>query len=271
MLSYRQKFLRSIEKPIDFWAERSSKLTWFKQPTSIMKQHPSKPNNTVWFDGGMTNQCFNCIDRHLPKFKDNTALIAESFVTKDSRSITYGRLHEDVQALASFLKASGIKKGDRVLIYMPMIYEAVLSMLACARLGAIHVVVFGGFAAPELAKRIKFAEPAMILTATGSEEASGPVPYLPKVKTALDITGKDIPVVVKSRCENTENLPQLHEYPKWKNFDEQMYKYNGHVFDAVPVESNHPLYIIYTSGTTGNPKGIVRETGDFMVALDFTM
>ena len=265
-MSYKEFHQASIENPTEFWAEQAKLIDW-KTPFNEVLDY-SNPPFAKWFKGGLTNLCHNAIDRHLATRGDQIALVAVSTETDQERAYTYKELYTEINRMASILKDNGVKKGDRVLIYMPMIAEAAFAMLACARLGAIHSVVFGGFASHSLATRIDDAEPIVIVTAESGMRAGKTVPYKPLLDEAIEIAKfKPNKVLIVDRgltpfhCVAGRDLDYATEYQK-------------HLNSTVPVEwvdSTHPSYILYTSGTTGKPKGIQRDTGGHAVALAASM
>jgi len=265
-MSYKEFHHSSINNPTAFWSEQAKLIHWEKPYTEVLDY--SKPPFATWFKGGLTNLCYNAIDRHLATRGDQIALVAVSTETDQEKAYTYQELYTEVNRMAAILKANGVGKGDRVLIYMPMIAEAGFAMLACARLGAIHSVVFGGFASHSLATRIDDAEPIVIVTAESGMRAGKTVPYKPLLDEAIEIAQyKPQKVIIVNRgllpftTVAGRDLDYATEYQK-------------HLDSKVPVEwvdSTHPSYILYTSGTTGKPKGIQRDTGGHAVALAASM
>ena len=220
-----------------------------------------------WFSDGMVNTCWNAVDRHVLAGRgDQIAIMHESPITHSTKGITYKELQQRVASLAGALRMRGVEKGDRVIIYMPMIPEALEAMLACARLGAIHSVVFGGFAAHELAVRIDDCQPKAIIAASCGLEPNRVVHYKPLLDAAIDqAEHKPEFCVIFQREQEVAKLVEGRDF-SWHGF-----QYGVKPADCVPVEGNHPAYILYTSGTTGQPKGVVRHTGGHLVALSWTM
>jgi propionyl-CoA synthetase len=265
--TYREFHRRSIEQREAFWAEQADLIEW-RRPFDAVLDY-SKPPFAKWFPGGETNLCHNAVDRHLPARATQPALIYVSTETGQERIYTYTDLHREVQRMAGVLQALGVAKGDRVLIYMPMIPEAVFAMLAAVRLGAIHSVVFGGFAAHALAARIDDAQPRVLICADAGMRGGRPVLYKPLVDEALRIAeNPPAKVIVVNRALD----PAMALEPE-RDLDYATLR-ERHLHAGVPctwVESNHPSYILYTSGTTGRPKGVQRDTGGHAVALAASM
>ena len=265
-MSYQEFHKSSIENPAQFWAEQAKLIDWKTPFTEVLDY--STPPFAKWFKGGLTNLCHNAIDRHLATRGDQVALVAVSTETDQEKTYTYKELYTEVNRMAAILKDNGVNKGDRVLIYMPMIAEAAFAMLACARLGAIHSVVFGGFASHSLATRIDDAEPVVIVTAESGMRAGKTVPYKPLLDEAIEIAKfKPSKVLIVDRG--------LTPFSRVAERDlDYATEYQKHLNSEVPVEwvdSTHPSYILYTSGTTGKPKGIQRDTGGHAVALAASM
>lgn len=263
--SYQAVYRRSLEDPEAFWAEQAAELSWIKQPDTILDQGDDLIPR--WFVGGEINACFNCVDRHVDAgYGDHTALIYESPVTETSRILTYSDLLDATSRLAGAMKTLGVTKGDRVLIYMPNSPEAVIAMLACARIGAIHSVVFGGFAAPELASRIDDAQPRLVLAASCGIEGAKTLPYQPILEDAYRLANHTPSSTIYWQREQ-----QHADVSSETNHDWAEIAAKAEPAQCVPVAATDPLYILYTSGTTGQPKGIVRDTGGHLVTLNWSM
>ncbi|SLJ88318.1 AMP-binding protein [Novosphingobium mathurense] len=262
--AYRQTWQASIDDPETFWTKAAAMIDWDRQPTRAYDPEQG------WFPGGSLNTCYNAVDRHVAAGRgDATALIYDSPVTGAVRSWTFGELLDEVGRVAAMLASLGVDKGDRVVIYMPMVPETAFAMLACARLGAIHSVVFGGFAAHELAKRIDDATPKVVLTASCGIEGKRIIAYKPLVDEALaSATHKVERVIVLQRDLLTAELRRDRD-SDWAEL--RAATAEEAIPDCVAVASNDPLYILYTSGTTGTPKGVVRENGGHAVNLAWTM
>ena len=262
MGSFAQFHKRSIEDRNNFWAEQAKTVDWQIQPQQICDY--SNPPFAKWFVGGTTNLCHNAVDRHLKDRGDQAALIFVSTETDQEKTYTYKDLHAEVQRMAAILKDFGVVKGDRVLIYMPMIAEASFAMLACARIGAIHSVVFGGFASHSLATRIEDASPKVIISADAGSRGGKVVAYKPLLDEAISLSShkpKAVLMVDRHLSEFVSVAGRDFDYAKERE---------KHLNAQVPcewVESTHPSYTLYTSGTTGKPKGVQRDTGGYAVAL----
>jgi propionyl-CoA synthetase len=265
MPAYRELFDTSIEDACAFWADAARAVTWTRAPQRILDD--SSPPFYRWFPDGELNTCANALDRHVDQGRgDQAALIYDSPLTGTKRTYTYRQLLDDTSRFAGVLRSLGVEKGDRVVIYMPMVPEAVIAMLASARLGAVHSVVFGGFAASELATRIDDARPAVVVTASCGIEPTRVVDYKSMVDAALDLAEHAPPkcVVLQREQAPCELVPGRDV--SWTDA-----MADAQPVDPVPVAATDPLYVLYTSGTTGKPKGIVRDNGGHAVALMWTM
>ena len=264
-MSYASVYQRSITDPEGFWRDQAAELDWFSPPTDIVGQDDQGLYR--WFRGGELNMAHLALDYHVNQGRgDQLAIIHDSPVTDSQQRYTYRELRDAVATCAGALRELGVTKGDRVVIYMPMIPEALISMLACARLGAIHAVVFGGFAPHELAVRIDDAKPRALLTASCGMEFAKVIPYKPLVDEAIrQAEHKPGAVVVKARPQAEAELQADRDH----DWDRLMA--GASPADPVPVEATHPLYILHTSGTTGKPKGVMRDTGGYAVALNFSL
>ena len=264
--SYADFYRRSIDDRDAFWAEEAQRIEW-KQPFQRVCNYDNPPF-ARWFEGGLTNLCHNAVDRHLKDRPDQNALIFVSTETDTERVYSFRELHAEVQRMAAILLAQGVKKGDRVLIYMPMIAEAAFAMLACARIGAIHSVVFGGFASHSLASRIEDASPVAIVSADAGSRSGKVVEYKPLLDEAIRLsTHKPAKVVMVDRG--------LAPFASVAGRDVDYAAERKQVMDTVVpcewVDATHPSYTLYTSGTTGKPKGVQRDTGGYAVALAASM
>ncbi len=264
-MAYRDIHARSLADPEGFWMEAAEAIDWVKRPTRALFAEGEPIYE--WFADGMVNTCWNAVDRHVEAGRGGqVAIVHDSPVTHSVREITYAELKDRVARLAGALAAKGVTKGDRVIIYMPMVPEALEAMLACARLGAIHSVVFGGFAAHELATRIDDARPRAVIAASCGIEPGRVVHYKPLLDQALEAAAhKPDFCVIFQREQEVAKLVEGRDV-SWHAF-----QYGVEPADCVPVEGNHPAYILYTSGTTGQPKGVVRPTAGHLVALNWTM
>ena len=266
-MRYEDFYRRSIEQPEAFWAEQAQAIHWRVPPATILDD--SRPPFRRWFVGGQTNLCYNAVDRHLEARGDQRALVAISSETGETRELSYRDLHREVNAFSAVLQSLGVGRGDRVVIYMPNIAEAVFAMLACARIGAIHSVVFGGFAAHNLALRIDDARPALLICADAGMRGGKVIPYKPLVDEACAEAAHPpahVLVVERGLDPGHARTPgRDHAYAELRA---------QHLDAEVPVawlESNEPSYLLYTSGTTGKPKGIQRDVGGYAVALALSM
>ncbi|UCX05238.1 propionyl-CoA synthetase [Shewanella glacialimarina] len=256
---------QSIEDPTTFWADAAKMITWDKEPKSILDDS-NKPFYQ-WFADGKMNTCYNAVDRHVAAGKgERIAINYISPVTQNQYTITYNELLAQVSRLAGYMQSIGIEKGDRVVIYMPMVPETAFAMLACARIGAIHSVVFGGFAANELATRINDAKPKLVLSASCGIEPSGVVPYKPLLDDALNQASHKV-----DHCLILARHQYQAELTEPRDADWQHALQNASNADCVSLNATDPLYVLYTSGTTGKPKGVVRDNGGHAVALCWSM
>ncbi len=266
-MGYEEVYRRSIEEPVAFWAEQAQAIYWHRPPQQILDY--SNPPFRRWFVGGETNLCYNAVDRHLAGRPDQLALVAVSTETGVTHEVTYRQLYREVNAFAAVLQRLDVQRGDRVVIYMPNMAEAVYAMLACARIGAIHSVVFGGFAAHNLALRIDDARPKLLIAADAGMRGGKVIPYKAMVDTACAEAKSPPPnVLIVSRGLDPAE-------PRLAGRDHDYASLRAEVGDAeVPVqwlESNEPSYLLYTSGTTGKPKGVQRDVGGYAVAMAQSM
>jgi propionyl-CoA synthetase len=265
MGKYDEVFQRSINDPEGFWAEAADNIDWYKKWNRVLDDS-NKPFYR-WFAGGELNTCYNALDRHIENGRaEQTALIYDSPVTGQIRKFTYSELRDMTARFAGVLKNLGVSKGDTVVIYMPMVPEAVVAMLACARLGAIHSVVFGGFAPHELAIRIDDARPKVLITASAAMEVKKLIEYKPLVNRAIELARHK-----PEKCIILQRPIAKAEMTTGRDLDWDELMADAEPADCVPVKATDPLYILYTSGTTGKPKGIVRDNGGHAVALRWSM
>jgi acetyl-CoA synthetase len=257
---YRDMYAQSVNDPDKFWGRVAKRLTWIKEPTKIKNTSFSAPVSIKWYEDGVLNACFNCVDRHLPAKKDTAALIWEGDEPGDDRKITYGKMKGEVCRLANALKSLGVKKGDRVIIYMPMVPEAAFAMLACARIGAVHSVVFGGFSPKSLIDRIGDCGAEIVITADEGRRGGKIVPLKNNVDEALE------------KCPGVKRVLVLEHTgneTSWKK-ERDIYWHelvNDQLDDCPcePMNAEDPLFILYTSGSTGKPKGVLHTTGGYLV------
>jgi propionyl-CoA synthetase len=267
---YHEVYRRSLQDPEGFWREAAREIDWIEEPKKVFD--PRAGVYGQWFAGGVVNTCWNAVDRHVEAGRsDQTAIIYDSPVTGIKRRISYGELLVEVSTFAGVLREFGVRKGDRVVIYMPMVPETVVAMLACARIGAVHSVVFGGFAAKELATRIDDAKPKLILSASCGIEPGRVVPYKPLLDEAIRLAAaKPEACIILQRPQAEAPLVAGRDHD-WKTVRENAFVWAKAVHDVIPVAATDPLYILYTSGTTGIPKGVVRDNGGHLVALKWSM
>ncbi len=265
MSRYAQEFQRSLADPEGFWADAAKDIDWYQAPAVVLDR--SNPPFYRWFADGVLNTCFNALDRHVRDGRGGqAALIYNSPVTGSQRTFTYTELRDEVARFAGVLRGLGVDQGDRVIVYLPMIPEALIAMLACARIGAVHSVVFGGFAAPELATRIDDAAPKVIVSASCGIEVSRVVEYKPILDRAIDLAGhKPEHCVILQRPAATAALAPD------RDLDWAEAVAAADPAGCVPVAATDPLYILYTSGTTAKPKGVIRDNGGHAVALRWSM
>ena len=262
---YEEAHARSLDDPERFWAEAGDEVHWYKKWDKVLDDS-NKPFYR-WFVGGKVNTCYNAVDRHIENGRgEQLALIYDSPVTDTIKSYTFRALRDEIARCAGALAALGVSKGDRIIIYMPMIPEAVIAMLAVARLGAIHSVVFGGFASNELAVRIDDAKPKLVISASCGVEPGRIVAYKQLLDSAIATAGHK-----PERCIVYQRRMERAALVQGRDLDWNEVMAGARPHDCVPVDANAPLYILYTSGTTGQPKGIVRDNGGHLVALNWTM
>ncbi|HET9175290.1 MAG TPA: acetate--CoA ligase [Pseudolabrys sp.] len=263
---YKELYARSVNDPNGFWAEQAKRIDWIK-PFSKVKNTSYDPNNVSikWFEDGTLNVCYNCVDRHLAKRGDQTAILWEGDDPKEDKKLTYKQLHAEVCRFANVLKARGVRKGDRVTIYMPMIPEAAISMLACARIGAIHSVVFGGFSPDSLAGRIEDCKSSVIVTADEGIRGGRKIPLKANTDAACDKAGGVKSIIVVRRTNAPVNMKSGRDI------------YYDEIAKTVPADcsceemnAEDPLFILYTSGSTGQPKGVLHTSGGYLIYTSIT-
>ena len=262
---YEDTYRRAQDNPLEFWAAAAEPLYWHRRWDTV--RDDGNPPFYRWFSGGRLNTCYNCLDRHIERGRGKQlALVYDSPVTDTVRRFTFNELRDAVARVAGALAAQGVEAGDRVVIYMPMVPEAVIGMLACARIGAVHSVVFGGFAPKELAARIDDAQPRLILSASCGIEVDRVVPYKPLLDAAIELSShKPERTIILQRPQAEAPLVEGRDLD-WRTACD-----GAEPADCVPVAATDPLYILYTSGTTGVPKGVVRDNGGHAVALHWSM
>ncbi|HET9490582.1 MAG TPA: propionyl-CoA synthetase [Methylomirabilota bacterium] len=262
---YDETYTRSLRDPEGFWAAAAEDIYWDRRWDKVLDD--SRAPFSRWFVGGMLNTCYNALDLHLDRGRGKQrALIYDSPVTSTVVEFTYQQLRDEVAVIAGALRRQGIGKGDRVIIYMPMVPEAVMAMLACARIGAIHSVVFGGFAAHELAKRVDDAKPKLVLSASCGIEVNRVIPYKPLLDGAIEAARHK-----PERCVILQRPQERAPLIRGRDVDWGDFLAGAPPAECVPVAATDPLYILYTSGTTGQPKGVVRDNGGHAVALKWSM
>ena len=265
-MGYAEVYGRSLSDGEAFWAEAAEDIHWYKKWDKVFDD--SNPPFYRWFTGGEVNTCYNAVDRHVEEGRaDQLALIYDTPITGEpTQKITYGELLQRVAHFAGALKAQGVEKGDRVIIYMPMVPEASIAMLACARIGAVHSVVFGGFAPNELATRIEDAKPKLMISASCGVEPSGVIAYKPLLDEAINLSS-----VKPDKCIIFQRSQVEAELIEGRDIEWNDSLKGATPADCVPLAATDPLYILYTSGTTGEPKGVVRDNGGHLVALKWSM
>ena len=262
---YKEFYQESKDNPEKFWEVQAEQLEWIKNPKTIISKNQN--GYTQWFEDGELNLSYLCIDKHIKDgFGEQIAIIYDSPVTNTIQKITFNQLYQEVSKLAGGLKELGLQKGDTAIVYMPMIPQAIFSMLACARIGVTHSVVFGGFAPNELSIRIDDCKPKVILTASHGIEISKIINYKPLIDKAIEISEHKPEKVVFFKRENAPVVDA-----KGYDIDYANLVKNATKAEPIPLKSTHPNYILYTSGTTGKPKGVVRDSGGHATALKFSM
>ena len=262
---YEEAYTRSLRDPEAFWAAVAEDIYWERRWDRVLDD--SRPPYYRWFTGGVLNTCYNALDLHIDRGRGKQrALVYDSPVTDTIKTFTFFELRDEVARMAGALRRQGITKGDRVIIYMPMVPEAVIAMLACARIGAVHSVVFGGFASNELAKRIDDAKPRLILSASCGIEVNRVIPYKPLLDGAVDMATHKV-----ERCVILQRPQAPATLVKGRDLDWGDFVSGAAPAECVPLAATDPLYVLYTSGTTGIPKGVVRDNGGHAVALKYSM
>jgi len=263
---YRDMYARSVKDPNGFWGEQAKRIDWIK-PFSKVKNTSYDPHNVSikWFEDGTLNVCHNCVDRHLAKRGDQTAILWEGDDPKDDKKLTYKQLHAEVCRFANVLKSRGVKKGDRVTIYLPMIPEAAISMLACARIGAVHSVVFGGFSPDSLAGRIEDCKSSVVVTADEGVRGGRKIPLKANVDAACDKAGGVTSVIVVKRTNAAVTMKSGRDV-----YYDEVAKTVGADCPCEEMNAEDPLFILYTSGSTGKPKGVLHTSGGYLVYTSMT-
>jgi propionyl-CoA synthetase len=268
--TYAGAYAASMEDPLRFWGDLATSIHWARPPSQVLDS--SRAPFYEWYGGGTTSMCYNALDAHVEAGRgEQPAVLCDSAVTGERRTITYRQLLNEVELFAGVLRSHGVGPGDRVLLYLPMVSQGVVAMLACARIGAVHTVVFGGFGAPELAVRIEDTTPKLIVTAScGLESTTRIVRYGPLLEAALAVSRHKVGrVIVLQRPQWRQPLTPGRDV----DYEEEVERARGARLAADPlfVPSQHPLYILATSGSTGRPKQVVRDTGGHAVALKWSM
>ena len=263
---YKEMYARSVKDPNGFWGEQAKRIDWIR-PFSKVKNTSYDPSNVSikWFEDGTLNVCHNCVDRHLAKRGDQTAILWEGDDPKDDKKLTYKQLHAEVCRFANVLKSRGVKKGDRVTIYLPMIPEAAISMLACARIGAVHSVVFGGFSPDSLAGRIEDCKSSVVVTADESVRGGRKIPLKANVDAACDKAGGVTSVIVVKRTNAAVTMKSGRDV-----YYDEVAKTVGADCPCEEMNAEDPLFILYTSGSTGKPKGVLHTSGGYLVYTSIT-
>ena len=263
---YKEMYARSVKDPNGFWGEQAKRIDWIR-PFSKVKNTSYDPSNVSikWFEDGTLNVCHNCVDRHLAKRGDQTAILWEGDDPKDDKKLTYKQLHAEVCRFANVLKSRGVKKGDRVTIYLPMIPEAAISMLACARIGAVHSVVFGGFSPDSLAGRIEDCKSSVVVTADEGVRGGRKIPLKANVDAACDKAGGVTSVIVVKRTNAAVTMKSGRDV-----YYDEVAKTVGADCPCEEMNAEDPLFILYTSGSTGKPKGVLHTSGGYLVYTSIT-